>query len=151
MTQTHETNRYGDRRSAPSAPAQSPTEERPIGVILTDLWEKAETLVRQEKTLALTEAEEKVARLKGELAAYTAAFAVLFAAGLVVAAALVLLLSKAMDPWLAALLVGAALGGGGYALLERKRSRSNAAGRQLIPHQTIDSVKNDVQTMTETK
>lgn len=150
MTQTLETGRYAERRSAPTAPAAPSSEERPIGVILTDLWEKAETLLRQEKTLALTEAEEKVRQLKGELAAYALAGAVLFAAGLVLASALVLLLSKAMDPWLAALLVGVVLGGGGYALLQRKSSRGPSP-RQLVPQQTIESLKNDVQTMTERK
>jgi hypothetical protein len=104
--------------------------ERPIGVIINDLWEKAEVLVRQEMRLGLTEAEERVGKLrrelgeqaielKAELTAKLVGGAVLFAALLVLLAALTLLLAEAVAPWLAALIVSAVVGVGGVLLLQR--------------------------------
>ena len=104
---------------------------RPIGVIVTDLWEKTETLVRQEMRLGIAEAEEKVnalkvelegkaQQLKLELVAKAIGGMVAFSGLLSIVAGIVALLALTMAAWLAALLVGAALALGGAVLLRRE-------------------------------
>lgn len=120
--------------------AQGTSHERPIGDIVTDLWEKTETLVRQEMQFGLTSAEEKVdalkielegkvQQLKLELFAKALGGLLAFAGLLTVVAAIVLLLGLAIKPWLAALLVGVALAAGGAALLKREVKPPNS-----VPH-----------------
>jgi hypothetical protein len=107
------------------------TDERSLGAIVTDLWEKTEKIVRQEMKLGLTEAEEKIESLKIELTgeaqelkrdliAKAIGGVVAFAGLLVIAAAIVLVLALWMKPWLAALLVGVVLSAAGAFLLKRE-------------------------------
>jgi hypothetical protein len=136
-------------------------DDRPLGVIVNDLWEKAETLVRQEVKLALTEAEEKVNalkievqqdvdKLKLEVFAKLVGGATVFIGVLAIAAALILLLAKAIDPWLSALIVGLAVGGGGIALLKREMKLPAAPdAASVVPQRTIQSLKADAKTIQE--
>jgi len=109
----------------------SSVDQRTLAEIVTDLWEKTETLLRQEMRLGIAEADEKLRVLKSEaegqlnelkveLIAKALAGGVLFAGVLSLCAALILLLSEAMMPWLAALIVGVVLSAGAFALLQRK-------------------------------
>jgi hypothetical protein len=143
------------------APTQADGDNRPVGAIVNDLWEKAETLARQEIKLGLTEAEEKVTALKAELKedvdklklelfAKLIGGATVFTGVLALGAALILLLSKAVDPWLAALIVGLAIGGLGVALLKREVKLPEPPDAQaMIPQRTIRNVRADAKTIEE--
>jgi hypothetical protein len=96
--------------------------ERPLGEILADLWHNFETAVRQELKLASAEVDEKTTRLKRDVTAAVVALAIM--------AALILLLAKALAPWLAALLVGLTVSGAGYVLLRRLGRDSSPAPQQ---------------------
>jgi hypothetical protein len=136
-------------------------DERPVGVVVTDLWEKAETLVRQEMRLGIAEAEEKVdllkadlderiTKLKLELAAKAVGGAVAVGGALAVVAAVVLLLAQVMPPWLAALLTGIVFGGLGFVLLRRKVDLpSLPPAAELMPQRTVNTVKTDIKAIEE--
>jgi uncharacterized MnhB-related membrane protein len=96
---------------------------RPLGTIIAELWENTERLARQEIALGLAQVDQRVDHIKGDLARVTLGGAVLYAGVLSLVAAVVLLLAKAIDPWLSALIVGAVVGGTGYALLQRGQKR----------------------------
>jgi len=135
--------------------------ERSIGTIVTDLWEKTEVLVRQEMRLGIAEAEEKVdalkidlqgkvEQLKIELTAKAIGGLVAFAGLLTIVAAIVLLLAMAMEPWLAALLVGVVFAVGGGLLLKREMKLPAAPSRAaLTPERTIESTKRDLHAIEE--
>lgn len=132
-------------------------DQRPIGVIVNDIWEKAETLVRQEMRLGLSEAQEKVDVLKAELDERVRALkqaavggAIAMGGSLALVAAIVLLLAQVMWPWLAALITGAVLCIAGLALLRRpaKLATIPNAG-ELIPERTIKNIKADAHAIEE--
>jgi hypothetical protein len=137
------------------------TNERSVGALVTDLWEKTETLVRQEMRLGITEAEEKVDHLKYELddrvktlklevAAKAVGGAIAAGGALALVATLVLLLAYVMPPWLAALITGCVLSGVGFALLKRDvKLPATPPARELVPQRTIKNVKTDIQAIEE--
>jgi hypothetical protein len=151
---------------APVDPAEGETQTgdgaRPIGAIVTDLWEKTETLVRQEMRLGIAEAEEKVdalkvdldhkvQQLKLELFAKAIGGVVAFAGILTIIAGIVAALALAIPLWLAALVVGAGLALGGMALLKREaRIPDPPPASALIPERTIHNVKRDIHAIEET-
>lgn len=159
MTQMYDVNRQDSRQGTHQD--NRPESERPISTIVTDLWEKAEMLLRQEMRLGLTEAEEKVndlkvelaakaSQLKVELAAKALGGVVLFMGLLSIVAAVILLLSRVMAPWVAALIVGVGISVAGFVLLKRAmRLPEPPKPGQLVPHRTIESLKQDAQTITE--
>jgi hypothetical protein len=124
-------------------------EERPITAIVNDLWQNAETLIRQELQLGLAEAQERVEALKSELTGQLTrlrsevtvqllAALVLFAGLLSIVAALILLLAHAVSPWLAALLVGVIISSAGVALLYRSTSLpSSRPAHGLTPQRRV--------------
>jgi hypothetical protein len=119
--------------------------EPPLKEVLVELWENTEKLLRQELALASAELELKARKLKLEVMASAAAVGMLLAGALSLVAALILLLSEAMEPWLAALLTSAVLVGVGFVLI--KKSRPTVA--DITPERTLQSLKKDVQTFTE--
>jgi hypothetical protein len=163
MTQAYEVGVSGPERTSSSGvnPSADRADERSVGAIVTDLWEKTETLVRQEMRLGIAEAEEKVDQLKGELddrlktlklelAAKAIGGAVAIGGALALVAAVVLLLSEAMPPWLAALVTGVVFGGVGFALLKREvKLPSPPPAEELIPQRTVASIKADTQAIEE--
>lgn len=160
---------YGVQTDTPRTPdsgaraneSHSEGDGRPIGVIVSDLWDKTERLVRQEMRLGLTEAEEKVDALKTELderlrvlkvegAAKAVGGVVALAGTFTIVAAVVLLLAGIMPPWAAALLTGVVLSAAGFALLKREvKLPPPPAARKLVPGRTIESVKQDIQVIEE--
>jgi hypothetical protein len=138
-------------------------EPRPIGAIVTDLWEKTETLVRQEMRLGIAEAEEKVdalkvelddkvQRLKLELFAKAVGGVVAFAGMLAIIAGVVAIVALALPFWLAALVVGAVLALAGLALLKREvKVPSLPPAAALVPERTIENVKRDFHAIEETR
>jgi hypothetical protein len=158
MTQAYE---VGSASAEAAEKSQATEDGRPIGQVVTDLWEKAEVLVRQEMRLGLAEAEEKVellkadldarlAKLKLELAAKAIGGAVAIGGALALVACIVLLLSEVMMPWLAALLTGAVFVGVGVALLRRNvELPPPPPASVLVPQRTVASIKADTQAIEE--
>jgi hypothetical protein len=118
--------------------------ERPIGEIAGELTRDLSLLVRQELELAKAEMAEK-GRVAGPGLGMLggAGVAGLMAAGAITACS-ILVLSIFLPEWLAALLVGAALAGLAYLLVNRGRTQVKRAGLP-IPEQTIETVKEDVE------
>ena len=87
---------------------QEPEDSRSIGTLLGDLGRQVSTLVRKEIDLARVEITSGLSRM-GRGAAMTAGGGALIYAGLLVVliAIVLLLIDAGLDPWLAALIVGA--------------------------------------------
>jgi len=109
----------------------SPQVEKPVGEIVADLWDNTEKLVRQEMQLGLAEIDERVEHLKTELMIKAVGGAVLFGGLLAVVASMILLLAKAVDPWISALIVGVVMLGAGYLLEQRKLVKDSTPGASL--------------------
>jgi hypothetical protein len=147
--------------TSPETTPASRGPERPLGEIVNDAWQQAETLIRQELQLAVADAQERVDklkvelegdvdRLKAELITKAVGGAVGFIALLLLSATLVLLLAEVMKPWLAALLVSVVIGAAGYAMLRRRLHLPDARiARELIPERAEHSVKQDVKAIQE--
>jgi len=121
--------------------------DRPLKDLFVELWENTEHLVRQELKLAGAELDVKIKEVKKDLIAGALAGAFLVTALLTLVAALVLLLSEAIAPWLSALIVGGALAVAGYALLRRAREGLNP--QELAPDRTARNLKRDVEVFKE--
>jgi len=134
---------------------------RTLTEIVNDVWVKAELLIRQEMQLAITDAEERVDKLKVELEdrldklkveliAKAIGGAVSFVALLALTAAVILLLSRALSPWLAALIVALVLGAAGAVLLLRSmKLPSMIPAHELIPERAVHSVEKDAKAIKE--
>ena len=139
-------------------PARDP---RPLGEIANDIWQKAETLIRQELQLGITDAQERLETMRGEVetradqlkvevTAKAIGGAVMFVGLLAIAAAVILLLSEAIDPWISALIVGAVMGGIGFALLKKPTKALQPVNtRQLLPKRALESTKKDIKAIEE--
>ena len=118
--------------------------ERPIGEIAGELTRDLSLLVRQELELAKAEMAEKAKVAAPGLGMIGGASVVgLMAAG-ALTACLVLVLSTFLPDWLSALLVALALAAGAYLLVMRGRQQVAKAGA-LVPEQTIETVKEDLE------
>jgi uncharacterized membrane protein YqjE len=118
--------------------------ERPMGDLVKQLAGQTSTLVRQEIDLAKAELSEK-GRVAGQGAGLFGGAAVvgLMAAG-ALTATLILVLDKAMDTWLAALIVTVVMGALAAVLALQGRNRMRAAAPP-IPQQTVETMKEDVE------
>ena len=102
------------------------------------------TLAGQELRLARAEMSEKTRHLIPGLGMMAAAGAAALIALGTLTAFVVLALSEVMDAWLAALIVGAAWALVAAGLYFAGRERVSEAG-SLVPEQTMESVKEDVE------
>jgi len=122
---------------------QEDLREQPVGGLVKQLSEQTSTLVRQEIKLAQAELTERGkaagagARLLGG-----GGLIGLLAAG-AFTAFLILLLSEAMDAWVAALIVAIVYGAAAAVLALSGRDRIRE-GMPPAPEQTVESVKEDV-------
>jgi uncharacterized membrane protein YqjE len=118
--------------------------ERPIGDLVKQLASQTSTLVRQELDLAKAEMSQKAATAgKGAGLLGGAAVTGLLAAG-ALTACLILVLSEAIDAWLAALIVAVVLGAVAAALGLAGRNKVREA-TPPVPEQTVETVKEDVE------
>jgi len=121
--------------------------ERPVRDVLVEVWENTETLIRQELQLATAELDVRIGRAKKEAAAVGVGGAVLYGGVLCLLATVILLLSLAMQPWVAALIVGIAAVGAGAASL--MKARKDLQTEELAPRRTARTVKEDVRMFKE--
>jgi hypothetical protein len=118
--------------------------ERPLGDLVKQLASQTSTLVRQELDLAKAEMSAKAATAgKGAGLIGGAAVTGLLAAG-ALTACLILVLSEAMDAWLAALIVAVVMGAVAAALGLAGRNKVREA-TPPVPEQTVETVKEDVE------
>jgi uncharacterized membrane protein YqjE len=123
--------------------------EPSIGELLGELSQDVTQLMRQEIQLAKTEMHEKVARITTDLVALAAGGVVAALGGLALTAALVLLLVDpvGLRPWVAALIVAAALGLTGLVML--RRGITDLRRTDPAPRRTLETLKEDVQWVKE--
>lgn len=124
-------------------------QERSIGELFGQLTQDLSLLVRQETQLAKTEIQEKISRASRDLVALAAGGIVALIGGFALAAAIILLLVDpvGLEPWVAALLVGVLLAGGGYVMLQKGLRDLKTV--DPAPRRTVESVKEDIQTIKE--
>jgi uncharacterized membrane protein YqjE len=118
--------------------------ERPIGDLVKQLANQTSTLVRQEIDLAKAELSQKASTAgKGAGLIGGAAVVALLAAG-ALTACLILVLSEAMDAWLAALIVAVVFGAVAAVLGLAGRNKVREA-TPPVPEQTVETVKEDLE------
>lgn len=120
-------------------------EERSIGELFGELSQDVALLVRQEARLAKTEMQLKLSKLTTDLIALATGGVVALVGGLALTAALILLLIDpiGVTPWLAALLVGAAMAAAGWILLQR--GLKDLKRTDPTPRRAVESIKDDFQ------
>jgi hypothetical protein len=119
-------------------------DERSLGELFAELSRDTGTLLRQEVALAKAEMTQKVTRAGRQVAFIAAGGALAYTGLLAIMAAVIILLSGLGLPWWAsALVVGLALAGLGYALVQKGLTTLRREG--VAPHQTIESVKENAE------
>jgi uncharacterized membrane protein YqjE len=120
--------------------------DRPLGELVQDLSRQTSTLIRQEMRLAQAELAEKGKHAsKGAGMFGGAGLVALYGVGALIAAA-ILGLATALEPWIAAAAIGAALLviAGILALTGKKELKEAGPPK---PEQTLDSVQRDIETV----
>ena len=125
------------------------SQDRSVGELFGQLTQDLSLLVRQETQLAKTEIQEKISRASRDVVSLAAGGVVALIGVFALTAALILLLVDpvGLEPWLAALLVGALLAGGGYMMLRgglRELKQLDPA-----PRRAVESIKEDIQMVKE--
>ena len=133
-----------------SEPAPAGTTDATTGQLVSQLSEQTSRLVRDEVALAKVELAEKARHVGIGAGLFSGAGLVaLYGVGALVAT-LILALAEVLPAWLAALVVTVVLFAvaGVVALLGK---RQVDAGTPLAPEQTIDNVKQDLDTVKEAR
>jgi hypothetical protein len=125
------------------------SQERSVGELFGQLTQDLSLLLRQETQLAKVEIQEKIARASRDMVSLAAGGVVALVGGFALVTAIILLLVDpiGLEPWLAALLVGALLAGGGYMLL--RGGLRDLKTLDPAPRRTVESIKEDIQTVKE--
>jgi uncharacterized membrane protein len=120
-------------------------EERSIGELFGELSQDMALLVRQEAQLAKTEMQTKLSKITRDLVSLAAGGVVAMLGGLALTVFVILLLIDpiGLKPWLAALLVGVALGLAGWAMLQR--GLKDLKRTDPTPRRTVETIKDDIQ------
>jgi len=113
--------------------------ERSSASILTDLWQNTEHLLQQEVALLRADIDRRTEQARRDVVELSLAGGVAYAGALALVACVVLGLSKRLEPWFAALLVGVAALVLGYAMF--KHSTHKLAGRDLVPRSSMRSLE----------
>jgi hypothetical protein len=100
-------------------------------------------LVRNEIALGRAELRESLLSARKALDALALGAALWLAGALALVAAAILALSKSLEPWLAATIVGAALALIGYLVM--RAARKKLAPSALKPERTREAIRRDVQ------
>ena len=125
-------------------PGDSDLRERSIGELLKQLSEQTTRLVHQELELAKAELQQKGKEAGAGAGMFGGAGALGLAALGALTACFILALNAIMPAWLAALIVAVVYGAIAAFLALRGRDKVKQA-TPLIPEQTIETVKEDVE------
>ncbi len=117
---------------------------RPMGELLKELSQETATLVHQEVELAKAELGEKAKKAGAGAAAFGVAGAIALAALGSLTAGLILALAAIVSAWLAALIVAVVYVVIAAALVQAGKKKMQRA-TPVVPEQTVESVKEDVQ------
>ena len=124
------------------------SDDRSLGELFADLAQNTGLLVRQEMRLAGEEIGERTTRVGREIGLALVGGLLLHASLLALLAAVVLILGDVgLDWWLAALIVAAAVGLGGYVLVRRATAAIKRA--DILPRRTIEQLKEDQEWVKE--
>ncbi|MBC7899027.1 MAG: phage holin family protein [Saprospiraceae bacterium] len=118
-------------------------EEPSLGDLFSSLAAETGTLVRQEVALAQVELTEKAATVGKNVGYLVIGGAVGYAALLVVLASFVIVLANFIPLWIAALLIGAAVGIISFFLITSALAELKKI--DLTPRETVESIKEDAQ------
>jgi uncharacterized membrane protein YqjE len=120
---------------------QSPHEDRSVAALFAELAGETTTLIRKEFELARAEVARNTARLGGgAVMLIGGVLAALLGIAALVACA-ILVLSRWLEPWLAALIVGAVTGTLGVVLVTAGWQRLKL--RSLAPRRTLETLRQD--------
>jgi xanthine/uracil permease len=123
-------------------------DSRSIGELLRDLANDSTALIRQELTLARTEAQEKLHQSITAVILMVAGGFLGFAALIVLLDALVYGLTEAgLERWLAALIVGGVVAAIGFLLV--RKGQNDLSATRLTPDRTAASVRKDINLVKE--
>ena len=116
----------------PRGPSEEESAANLVGRLLSDLT----ALMRNELALAKSEFSKAVGNVKLGITGMAAAGVVLLAGALSLVAAAILGLAQVLDPWLAALIVGVALGVVGFVMLQsaKKKLEPSALSMERTQH-----------------
>jgi len=118
-------------------------EQAPVSDLIADLARELLTLATQELSLAQLEFRQKFGQLIGGIALIAAGGIVAYAGFLALIAGLVIVLAHFVALWVAALVVGLAVVGAGYLLLNTGLERLREV--DVVPHHTIQTLKEDAE------
>ena len=125
------------------AQQQMVREERSLGDLFSELASETGTLVRQEMALAQAELTAKASKAGKNIGFLVVGGVVAFTAALSLTAAVILLLSLWIQPWLAALLVSVVIGVAAYSILTSALSALRKT--DPVPRETIETLKEDAE------
>jgi uncharacterized membrane protein YqjE len=126
-------------------PHESELERQSATTLLGRLISAFTELVRNEVALAKAELSESSTRAKAGIVALIGAVSTLLAGSLALVAAIVLGLSKVMEPWLASLIVGVVISVVGLFLL--RGARKKLVPPHLEIERTRTAVRQDVEVL----
>lgn len=122
-------------------------DDRTLPSLFTELTRETTSLLRHELALARAELSEKISQVETGFGSLAFGAMVAFSGLLVLLASAVLALSKVIEPWLAALIVGVVVALVGLGLLVK--GRHNLKAQNLVPHRTTESLRRDSQLAKE--
>jgi hypothetical protein len=118
-------------------------EERPLSELFSDLVTETSNLVRNEVALARVELTEKASKIGKNVGSLVIGGAVAYAGVLAIGAAVIMLLSRVMPNWLAALIVGLIVVCVAWLMISKAITELQKV--ELKPEETVESVKEDAQ------
>jgi len=125
-------------------------DDRTLGDMFAELSQHLRTLVHQELQLARLELTEKAVKTRTCLVLMIGGGVFAYSGFLAVIAGIVLgLIASGLPAWLGAFLVGVVLAGVGYLFIQSGLARLRL--KELTPHHTIDTLKEDAQWLRQTK
>lgn len=127
-------------------------DERSVGSLISDLFQKSALLVRKEIQLGKAEMNEKVSQIGSGVGSLAVGGAVAFAGFLVLLAAAVLGLAAVWEPartypWLSPLIIGGVVALIGLIMVAK--GRKNLQPHNLAPRRTVESVRRDQEFVKE--
>jgi hypothetical protein len=137
-----------DRSNSPVSPATAAPRERgadSIPELIRNLATDLSDLLGKEIALAKAEVRENVNEVQTAIGAAATGGAIALAGLVILLLSAVYGLSNVVDPWLAALIVGAAALIIGYIMVKGAKSKMSA--HSMAPNRTIESARKDKETL----
>ncbi|MEX1215982.1 phage holin family protein [Saccharospirillum sp.] len=136
---------HGTDAATPEHAAHREQGGHSISELIRDLATDLSTLLRKEIALAKSEVGESVSEAKTSIGALATGVATAMAGLVVLLMSAVYGLSNVVEPWLAALIVGAAALLVGYMMVASAKKKMSA--QSIVPDRTMDSMKKDTETV----